>query len=63
MPLRDPPRAGVCWIDHDLPSHTSANGLPPAEVEKDPTAMQNVADVQETSDSPLIWAPGGLGVV
>jgi hypothetical protein len=61
-PLRDPPgRAGVRWIDHDLPSHTSAKGPPPTDV-TDPTAMQNVADVQETPDSPLMTAPGGLGV-
>jgi hypothetical protein len=42
-----------------LPSHVSANESYAAPVSSNPTAVQNVSDVQETPPNPRV--PGGVG--
>ncbi len=60
-PLKPAPGTlGVCWIDQAVPFHASASVELPESVV--PTAMQNVAEVQETPTSELRLAPEGLGV-
>ena len=54
---------GVGWMDHEVPSHRSAKvRLPVPKSPANPTAVQALADVHDTPDSPLFWSPAGLGV-
>jgi len=55
---------GVGWIDQEVPFHDSARvrRLPgPPNSPANPTAVQALADVHDTPDSPLTWSCG-LGV-
>ena len=58
-----PGTLGVFWIDHAVPFHTSASEELPEPVVAAPTAMQNVAEAQETPVSVADSAPAGLGVL
>ncbi len=56
---------GVGWIDQEVPSHDSARVRRLSEPPKSPaypTAVQVLADVHDTPDSPLTWSCAGLGV-
>src|SRR5690348_820478 len=57
-----PAGAGVCWIDHEVPSHRSASGeLLDALSSEDPTAMQALAEVHDTLLRKARAAPAGRG--
>src|SRR5215469_16493465 len=59
----EPAGLGVCWTAQWLPSQRSASvSWFPAEVSKNPTAVQAAVDVQGTPSRKLRVAPGGLGV-
>jgi hypothetical protein len=58
-----PGGGGVAWVAHLAPSQRSARlTLTPLPPSKDPTAVQAVADGQETAERLLFWTPVGLGV-
>jgi hypothetical protein len=57
-----PVTLGVCWIDHVVPFHASASGALLATPVAWPTAMQKVAEAQETPVRLLEKSPWGLGV-
>jgi hypothetical protein len=56
-------RLGVDWILHEVPFHTAASGsvLPSDSSKYEPTASQNVADVQDTWVRPAPSELAGTG--
>jgi hypothetical protein len=65
-PDRAPPPAegfGVAWMRHRVPFHRSARGVDaPWLLTAWPTAVHAEGDEQDTLNSALSLAPGGLGV-